>query len=235
MLINSFPQPGELTLKSHEESGGLLTTWIVDAALVLGFVWLFHDFGRHIERDEYVAWLIFAIAAAVVGYRVVRCVRKTLEWRRFGSIVLRLEAPVKTGGKLRGRITLPLAARSTSTLTATLACIARERRQRPTDDDPQYQESVAWSADASVPILWSASEGVARIDFEVPVYWPATDNTERNAMELNRAYHRWELRIRAVIPGIGLDRSFRLHVARGAAPPPAGPVELAPRGPRMLQ
>jgi hypothetical protein len=218
---SSSVSPSARALRSSEEQGGVLKLWVFNAFFlgiigVCDYVFLWDN-----PRAGRVAWLVLGFFTLMGAAYLFVAVRKTLEWIKYGALSLYLEAPAATGERLNARLTLPEALRPAPILKATLACVAKVSSKSDNKSSRTESESDLWSETKNVPIAWAGSSGQVQLQFDIPVSQPATDLPEDGVLELNRAYHRWEIRVGAEVPGIDLDRSFEMHVAQGKAPPPA--------------
>lgn len=231
---NRQPNRAARILRSKEDHGDILNMWLGMAFYlafigVLDYVFLFKG-GRETPP---VGWAVmglfslFGLAGVFIG------ARKTLEWFKYGSLLLYLDAPAQTGAKLGARLTVPDRLRPAASVTATLSCIAKVRSRAENDRSSFESDNTVWSESKAFAIQWAGAAGQVQMQFAIPGSRPATDLPMDGMLLENRAYHRWELAITADVPGIDLDRTFELQVARGRDVPVTalanGPVEIAPR------
>jgi hypothetical protein len=157
-------------------------------------------------------WVPSLIAGLFIVFSVAclwHSVQKTLEYRRFGALVLELaDGELEQGGELRA--SLDLHARDVPRVRASLVAYewvitaggkAAQRRQ----------VERARSA-----LHFPVRGGVAEIRMQVP--------RVQAAGELD-----WRLEAHAELPGVDLNRSFRLQVSGAAAPAPALEPPPAPQ------
>lgn len=217
-------------LRSQDDNGGILKLWLGMAFYlafigVLDYAFLFQG-GADMPP---VGWAVLGLFTFFGVGGAVICVHRTLGWFKYGSILLYLDAPARTGARLAAQFTLPGKLRGARSLKVSLSCIARERRRPDNGGSHFVSEAMVWSESRSLVIHWVGNSGKVQVQFEIPIACPETEHPPGGVMQENRAYHRWELVIAAEVPGIDLSRTFDLPVARGSPPLSAAPVEIAPR------
>ncbi len=163
---------------------------------------------RELAQENYIVLiaLLFPVAGLVLIYQALR---RSLEWRRFGRVLLTMDPfPGAIGGHVGGQIQVRnldyRRASEAETLTMTLECVysyvsgSGKNRSR--------RESVKW-AERGRPRVDKAIEGVNLVfRFDVPEDLPQAD------VEQSGAYHFWRLGVKAEVPGIDLDRSYNIPV-----------------------
>jgi len=172
--------------------------------------------------------------------------KMTLEYFKYGRVHLMLEGePPAAGRGFSARLDLPgSAAAEVATIHAELACV-QATWSRGSKGGASKSESDAWTGKKVFPLRRGATGGYATLRFDVPADQPASNLPDEGppdsmleaghpaGIEMGRSYYRWELRVKADVPGIDLDRSFKLRVApaaSGAATRPgAAPAAVAPR------
>jgi len=166
-----------------------------------------------LQRQNYAALLVL-LFPLVGAFLLFMALRRSLELRRFGRVLLHMDPyPGAIGGHVGGHLQVDtldhrLAAEATQ-LTVTLECVysyisgSGKNRSR--------RESVKW-AEQGRPRVDRAPRGVNLVfRFAVPGGLPEAD------IEQTGAYHFWRIGIKAEIPGIDLDRSYNIPVfATGA-------------------
>ncbi len=171
-------------------------------------------------------------------------VRATLEYVKFGQVDLTLDGEPAVGRGFGAMVRLP-ASPALAKLTAELACV-QLIPDRDAKGEPTTREADAWTLKQEFPVRRGAAGAYATLRFDVPADQPATTTAEDIGLDeaqmkeafkdldlakfralhaaaaraQARGSYRWELRIRADVPGIDLDRTFNLSMA----PAPAGTV-----------
>ena len=155
-------------------------------------------------------------------------IKATLEYLKYGEVYLQLEGEPAVGEGFGARINLPAAAAAAGRLTAVLACV-RVTWSRG-NKSVSKGEQDAWKKEQVFPVRRSGVGGYAALRIEIPPDKPASDLPEESApdamvevghpggVELGRDYYRWELRLKADVPGIDFERTFRLRVNPGKQP-----------------
>lgn len=183
---------------------------------------------------------LFSLLGLVMLYGSVKM---TLEYGKYGQVQLALEGdPPATGRSFSARLDLPGDAGTAATIHAELACV-QATWTRGSKGGLSLSERDAWTRKNVFPVRRGAASGHATLKFDVPVDQPASDlpGEERPdivlqaghpaGIEAGRSYYRWELRVKADVPGIDLERTFKLRVApapQGAAARPGAAVRPAP-------
>ncbi|HET9405584.1 MAG TPA: hypothetical protein VFO57_13485, partial [Burkholderiales bacterium] len=168
-------------------------------------------------------------------------VKATLEYLKFGRVHLALEGEQPAAGRsFSARLDLPGEAGAAATIHAELVCV-QTTWSRGSKGGPSKSERDAWTRKNVFPVRRGPVSGYAMLKFDVPADQPASDLPGEGppdamlevghpaGIEIGRSYYRWELRVKADVPGIDLERTFKLRVAagpQGAGPRPAG---AAPR------
>jgi len=169
-------------------------------------------------------------------------IKLTLEYLKYGEAHLHLEGEPAVGQGFGARINLPATAAAAGKIGAELACV-RVTWSRGSKSVSKREED-AWTQGYVFPVRRSGVGGYAALRIEVPPDKPASDVPVEMApdavaeagypagVELDRDYYRWELRVKADVPGIDFDRTFLLRVGLGtpgataAAAPRASPVMM---------
>ena len=163
---------------------------------------------RELQQENYAALLVL-LFPAVGLFLVYKAIHRTLEYRRFGRVLLTMDPfPGAIGGHVGGHIQVKnldyRRASEAQTLAVTLECVysyvsgSGKNRSR--------RESIKW-VERGQPKIGNAIEGVSLVfRFDVPEDLPQAD------VEQSGAYHFWRLGVSAEVPGIDLNRSYNIPV-----------------------
>jgi hypothetical protein len=167
-------------------------------------------------------------------------IKATLEYFKYGKVHLELEgAPPETGRSFSAKVNLPANAAAAGRISAELACV-RVTWSRGSKGGTSKGKQDAWTRQQVFPARRSAFGGYAALRIEIPSDKPSSDVPQESApdamvesgrpadIELGRGYYRWELRIKADVPGIDFERTFKLRVGAGAQPPAAVAPRVSP-------
>lgn len=136
-------------------------------------------------------------------------IHRTLRWRRFGVIELRLDPfPGSIGGHVGGTLLMTRLVDLNASYQISLECVY------------SYQVSDGEKSSRRENVLWS-EQGVAKINpvsngmqllfrFNVPENLPEAD------VKPGKAYYLWRLRLHSVVNGIPLNRSYHIPVFKTA-------------------
>lgn len=181
---------------------------------------------------------LFTLIGIVMLYASVKL---TLEYFKYGEVHLTLEgAPPATGQGFSAKISLPANAAAAGRVSVELACV-RVTWTRSSKGAPGRGEQDAWTKQLVFPARRSALGDYASFRVEIPSDKPPSDLPEEPApdavleggypgagIEVGRDYFRWELRIKADVPGIDFERTFKLRVGAGTQLPAAPPPRVSP-------
>ena len=153
--------------------------------------------------------LLFLLAGAFLLYKAVAL---TLEYRRFGTVLVELDpSPGAIGGHVGGRVMVSRLAYNTAMAPSTQLSVRLEcvySYMSGSGEDRSRRESVKW-AEQGHPGIDSAGQGVSlSFRFDVPDDLPEAD------VEQTDAYHLWRLSVKAQIDGVDLNRQYDLPVFR---------------------
>ena len=166
---------------------------------------------REVEQGNFGA--LFGLLFPLVGaFLLYKAVANTLEYRRFGAVLVEMDPfPGAIGGHVGGRIQVSRLTHNTaiepsSHFSVRLECVysymsgSGDRRSR--------KESIKW-AEEGQPRPESAGRGVTlAFRFDVPDDLPEAD------VDQTGAYHFWRLTAKAEIEGVDLNRQYNLPVFR---------------------
>lgn len=150
--------------------------------------------------------LLFPLVGLFLAYKAIV---KTLEYRRFGKVLLRMDPyPGAIGGHVGGQLQVKnldyRAASDAQTLSVKLECV--HSYISGSGDSRSRRESIKW-AEQGQPQINKTMQGVNLVfRFDVPENLPQAD------VEQSDSYHFWRLSVNADIPGIDLDRSYNIPV-----------------------
>ncbi|MGD8560711.1 MAG: hypothetical protein PVH04_13660, partial [Gammaproteobacteria bacterium] len=158
---------------------------------------------RAIDKGQWGA--LFVLIFVVIGVGIlVMALRKTLEWRRFGTTLLTMDPhPGAIGGQVGGNIDVKLPYRPGTKFSVVLSNIysyvsgSGKNRSR--------REKVIWQDKAHIEAGHGMQGSRIAFCFDVP------DNLHASEPHANN-YHKWTLEVHAELPGIDLDRSFEIPV-----------------------
>lgn len=137
---------------------------------------------------------------------LVWAIRKTLEWRKFGTTLLVLDPfPGSIGGQVGGAIEVRYPYDGTTRFMLTLASIYSY--ETGSGDDRRQSERVLWS-DTAVAHTEMGLYGTRIVFcFDVPEGLEPADAADRG-----RNYHLWRLTMKADLPGTDIKRNFDIPV-----------------------
>ena len=210
---------------------GLRKAWVITmvsnvvlwlTAVIIWSVWL----GK-VEADNGVMYWVRLLALLVVGLMpavgfviLMLAIRRTLQWRRFGSTPLYLD-PIQgfVGGGVAGLVCLPSSVSVNSRYDVSLVCIYTYETRGPNNEHTSAERMV-WQ-DSQVGKLNQGTDGVnLSFRFNVPSEVPPSENLSGN-------YHHWRLHLHAAIEGGDLSRSFDIQVLPSAQQPPQSTQQLS--------
>jgi hypothetical protein len=161
---------------------------------------------REVVDKENLLALIGLVFPLVGAGLLAWAIRRSLEWRRFGSAPVRLDPfPGAIGGHVGGTIDIDLpydpAARFSLTLTSLHSEVSGSGKNRSRRERPKWQDSqVAHSR--------SGPHGTTlTFRFDVP-----GDLDESDAAPEGDDYHLWRLNLKADVPGTDIDRDYEIPV-----------------------
>lgn len=211
-------------LLSTQNPKSLTGTWIFTVVWCAVSFPIFFIFGIK-ERDLFGGAIggLFTLFGIAMLYASIK---GTLEYFKYGEVHLTLEGePPALGQSFSARVNLPANAAAAGRINVELACVrvAWTRGSKGTSKG----EQDAWTRPHTFPARHSGAGGYATFRIEVPADKPPSDLPEERApeavveaghpagIEIGRDYYRWELRIKADVPGIDFERTFLLRVGAG--------------------
>lgn len=157
-----------------------------------------------VAKENYLA-LIGALFPLVGVGLLIRALRRTREWTRFGAAPVELDPfPGSIGGHVGGTIDLRLPFDAGRQFKLTLSCI--HSYTSGSGEDKSQKERALWQ-DHRVAHAQAGTNGTRlTFRFDVPEGLHASD-TEKNS-----SCYSWRLHLHAALPGIDLDRDYELPV-----------------------
>lgn len=145
------------------------------------------------------AWIgvLFPLVGVFLAYQAVKT---TVEWRRFGPTVLKLDPfPGAIGGHVGGEVLLDVGFHRDRSYEIALECMKYYRT-----DDVDRQE-VKWQAKGSARATPYGRQTRLAFRFDVPEGLPESEREDAS-------FHCWRLHVRSDLPGVNLDRQFTIPV-----------------------
>ncbi len=154
---------------------------------------------------------LFGLMFPLIGlFLLYRAIRTSLEYRRFGRVLLEMDPyPGAIGGHVGGRIhvsrlTHKLASATSARLTVRLECVYSYMSG--SGKDRSRRENIKW-AEEGHPRLQGSMRGVdLTFRFDIPDGLPEAD------VEQSDAYHFWRLTLKADVQGLDLNRQYNIPV-----------------------
>jgi len=190
--------------------------WAADSlkdsfALTGGLIWGFAIFWNLISTPALFAFtdelnkgnqmIWFVLLFPLVGlYLIGMAIHKTLDWRRFGQMKVRLEPyPGAIGGDVAGSIHLSTPLPAGTPVKVSLDCVRHYSHGK------NSSQSIVWQHNGLFEPLQSSRSTTAQFLFEVPAGLPQSSTG-------NSSYHVWTLSVNAELPGVDLVRQIELPV-----------------------
>ena len=162
-----------------------------------------------LAKGNQLAWI--ALIFPLVGLGLLTwAIRRTLNWRRFGSTLLHMDPfPGAIGGDVGGTVELRLAYHSSYRFLVTLSC--QHAYTRRSGKSRQTVRDIKWQ-DQQVAEVRAGMYGT-RLYF---LFHPPGDLPESS--EGGDSWNEWTVEISASLPGTDLDRSWEIPVLNNAGP-----------------
>jgi hypothetical protein len=162
-----------------------------------------------VEKGNYTA--LFGYLFPLVGaFLLYKAVVPTLEYRRFGKVLLEMDPyPGAIGGHVGGRVQVSHLAHDTavepsSRFTVRLECVYSYMSG--SGDNRSRREDIKWAEEGQARPESAGSGVTLAFRFDVPDELPEAD------VDQTDAYHFWRLTLKAEIQGVDLDRQYNLPV-----------------------
>lgn len=165
---------------------------------------------REIVKGNHLALvgLFFPIAGI---FLVAVAVRKVLQWRKFGSLILAMDPfPGSIGGEVGGIVELPLNNfRQGNDFRVSLSCI--RVRVSGTIRNRTRHEDLIWRSHGRALAEPAAAGTRLKFKFGVPQGLPQSGQPSDD-------YHKWVVEVKSNLPGIDLDQGFVVPMVDTANP-----------------
>jgi hypothetical protein len=137
---------------------------------------------------------------------------------------LALDELPAVGRRVAASLELPEKAAAAGHVSAELACL-RVTYTRASKGGTSSSTEDEWTESHRIPVRRAARGAVAPMHLDIPAALHPTDVPGGDGaspdIDLDRAYHKWELRVVAEVEGIDLRRTFEVQVLPPAAGAPA--------------
>jgi hypothetical protein len=204
-----------MIIDSREKPASLAGEWIVALALS-GLALIFIGIAFHFKRssgESMPMWIAGAFLLAGLG-KLCSVTYRVFDSVKFGRIRLHLRAtPVVVGGPLDGELEFPKKASLLRDVVASLACV-RVKWHSQGGTGIRLQEDI-WITHKHLDLVVRGQRGRAALRFDVPVGQPDSTVSSSSGWTPGVAEtvdHGWELRLKAVAPGLNLERRFPIIV-----------------------
>ena len=180
-------------------------------ALTGGFIWGFAivwnlltvpallAFSDELDKGNQLIWFVLLFPLAGL-YLIGMAIHKTLDWRRFGQMKVKLEPyPGAIGGDVAGTIHLSTPLPAGTPVNVSLDCVRHYRQGK------NSSQSIVWQHFSLYEPLQSSRSTTLPFLFEMPADLPPSSTG-------SNSHHVWTLRISAKLPGVDLMRQIELPV-----------------------
>ena len=156
-------------------------------------------FSDELNKGNQMIWFVLLFPLAGL-YLIGLAIHKTLDWRRFGQMKVKLEPyPGAIGGDVAGTIHLSTPLPPGTLIKISLDCVRHYSHGKNTS------QSIVWQHNGLFEPLQSSRSTSVRFLFEVPAGLPQSSTG-------NSSYHVWTLRVNAELRGVDLVRQIELPV-----------------------
>ncbi|RLA38744.1 MAG: hypothetical protein DRQ64_08315 [Gammaproteobacteria bacterium] len=190
--------------------------WAADSlkdsfALTGGLIWAFAIFWNLISTPALFAFsdelgkgnqlIWFVLLFPLIGlFLIGTAIHKTLDWRRFGKMKVRLEPyPGALGGDVAGSIHLATPLPAGTPIEVSLDCVRHYSHSK------NSSQSIVWQHNTLFEPMQSSRSTTVQFLFEVPAGLPQSSTGDSS-------YHVWTLSVSAELPGVDLVRQIELPV-----------------------
>ncbi|MEZ0121368.1 MAG: hypothetical protein AB9Q17_10575 [Candidatus Reddybacter sp.] len=180
-------------------------------ALTGGLIWGFAIFWNlmtapallaffdELNKGNQMIWFVLLFPLAGL-YLIGTAIHKTLDWRRFEQMKVRLEPyPGAIGGDVAGTIHLSTPLPAGTPIKVSLDCVRHYSHGK------NSSQSIVWQHKGLFEPLQSSRSASVQFLFEVPAGLPQSSTG-------NSSYHVWTLSVSAALPGVDLVRQIELPV-----------------------
>jgi hypothetical protein len=173
-----------------------------------------------LEKENYPALLGLLFPLVGIGL-LVWALRETIEWKKFGQSIFRMNSvPGVIGGELGGTIDVPASFEPGQGFDLTLSCINRVRTG--SGRSSSTRETILWQEKRSGVNSLARPEAMGSgipVQIEIPFDCQQTDSTDSDNSIL------WRLEAHAAVPGVDFHSQFEVPVFKTSASKPAQPGE----------
>lgn len=156
-------------------------------------------FTDELDKGNQLIWLVLLFPLVGV-YLIGMAVHKTLDWRRFGQMRVKLEPyPGAIGGDVAGTIHFSTPLPGGTPVNVSLDCVRHYRHGK------NSSQSIVWQHTGVFEPLQSRLSTTVPFLFEVPADLPQSSTG-------SNSHHTWTLRVSAELPGVDLIRQIELPV-----------------------
>lgn len=231
-FINRTPGPVPAGLPAWQAR----TEWVdnrirSNARSMLWFAWGFAVFWNAIsspipfilpaelEKGNQLAWI--ALVFPLVGLGLLTwAIRRTLNWRRFGTTLLEMDPfPGAIDGDVGGSVELRLRFNPKYRFRVTLTC--NHVYTRRTKDGTETVRDAKWQDEQLAEVQPGMHGTRLRLLFQPPGDLPESS-------EGDNSWYEWQVHIAADLPGTDFDRSWEVPVFKDAGPQSAR-AKIEPR------
>ncbi len=161
-------------------------------------------FSDELNKGNQMIWFVLLFPLAGI-YLIGMAIHKTLDWRRFGQMKVRLEPyPGAIGGDVAGSIHLSTPLPAGTPIKVSLDCVRHYSHGK------NSSQSIVWQHNGLFEPMQSSRSTTVQFLFEVPADLPQSSTT--NTSTGSSSYHVWTLRVNAELPGVDLVRQIELPV-----------------------
>lgn len=190
----------------------LILHWILSAAwlaMTVKFLW---------QQSPLYLFLIFFVVGAAW---LLATVYFTLERLKYKDVRLDVAGPVRPGGKLVATLHAQSGFGGASAVSATLQCMRVYFNDNLAGNRTKLSqgEDLVWSVECRFPVASQPGKNQCQLEFDIPAdaevsrrVWLLPDPNNRAVEEWQKPGFRWQLDVRADVPGIDLVRSFPVEV-----------------------
>ena len=156
-------------------------------------------FSDELNKGNQMIWFVLLFPLAGL-YLIGMAIHKTLDWRRFGQMKVRLEPyPGAIGGDVAGTIHLAAPLPAGTPIKVSLDCVRHYSHGK------NSSQSIVWQHNGLFEPMQSSRSTSVQFLFEVPAGLPQSSTG-------NSSYHTWTLSVSAELPGVDLVRQVELPV-----------------------
>jgi hypothetical protein len=173
-----------------------------------------------IDKENYPALLGLLFPLVGIGL-LVWAVRETIEWKKFGESIFRMNSiPGVVGGELGGTIDVPASFDAGQGFDLTLSCVNRVRTG--SGKNSSTTETILWQEKRNGVNSLARPEAMGAgilVKFGIPFECQDTNSANSNNLIL------WRLEAHAAVPGVDYHSRFEVPVFRTPASRPEGQGE----------